>query len=393
MILFCKYKEKYPQAFTHFTSANPRITFDKIDEDSMYNTRQWYIQNEYRNRSINKQFIMLKAFLRYIDEQDGYSIPARCLNYETHLKVIPKTVTFMHFDELMSFLDFVFVNCEERLSRVRDLWCFMAFTSLRYSDLKRLKPVHIKEGKYIDMIAEKTDGRLVIPLTDGAKKIIERRGGKYGPEGFLFDVPANQQMNDSIKEAAAMAGIDREIVDTYFIGTKRYEEVQRYSDVISCHDARRTFVSCSLAMGIPPEVVMKCTGHSGYATMKPYIETATETQVIEMEKCNKSHYRSQIIDMLDKAKEGQLKFILDAVKDIVEGNSSARNSDVCYSTNPDAFQNTEKDDFSIMDAMNDGRLIHLEYQNEDEDDILEDMYDAESILPDKISKHDIDMVL
>ena len=40
--------------------------------------------------------------------------------------------------------------------------------------------------------------------------------------------------------------------------------------------------------------------------MKPYIETATETQALEMEKWNKSQYRSQIIQLLDKADEKEL---------------------------------------------------------------------------------------
>ena len=44
-------------------------------------------------------------------------------------------------------------------------------------------------------------------------------------------------------------------------------------------------------MGIPPETVMKCTGHKSYNTMKPYIETATETAALEMEKWNKNQYR------------------------------------------------------------------------------------------------------
>ena len=32
-------------------------------------------------------------------------------------------------------------------------------------------------------------------------------------------------------------------------------------------------------MGIPPEVVMKATGHRDYKTIKPYIATSDETQM------------------------------------------------------------------------------------------------------------------
>ena len=62
-------------------------------------------------------------------------------------------------------------------------------------------------------------------------------------------------------------------------------------------------------MGIPPQVVMKATGHKGYKTMQPYIDTATETQTLEMERWNKNQFRSQIITQLDKMTENELSLI------------------------------------------------------------------------------------
>jgi integrase len=224
-----------------------------------------------------------------------------------------RTVTFLHYDELLKFSTFQFENGDERLTRARDLWCFMAFTSLRYSDLSNLKTGHINNNR-IDMMTQKTSDHISIPLTDGAINILNRYKGKETEDGHVFDVPTNQKLNDAIKDAAKAAGLDRVIVDTYIIGTERKEEQHQFCDIISCHDARRTFVSCSLAMGIPAQVVMKCTGHKGYNTMKPYIETATETQTLEMEKWNRSQYRSQIITLLDQTDEEGLISILKYLK-------------------------------------------------------------------------------
>ena len=47
-----------------------------------------------------------------------------------------------------------------------------------------------------------------------------------------------------------------------------------------------------------------------YNTMKPYIETATETAALEMEKWNKNQYRSKIINLLDDVDEAFLKSLL-----------------------------------------------------------------------------------
>ena len=45
---------------------------------------------------------------------------------------------------------------------------------------------------------------------------------------------------------------------------------------------RCTFICFALASGIPPQVVMKWTGHSDYQSMKPYIEIAEKTKVDAM---------------------------------------------------------------------------------------------------------------
>ena len=50
--------------------------------------------------------------------------------------------------------------------------------------------------------------------------------------------------------------------------------------------------------------------------MKPYIETATETQTLEMEKWNRNQYRSQIIALLDNAKESELLVALSTLQDL-----------------------------------------------------------------------------
>ena len=144
----------------------------------MYKLRDWYIKNEYRNRTINKQVTMLKGFLKWLNTRDGYEVPATVLNFETNLKVLPKTVTFLTYQELLHFTHFQFEKDESgRLSRARDFWCFMAFTSLRVSDLKRLKAVHIHDGR-IEMYAKKTGEHLTIPLTEEAQRILEKYKGE-----------------------------------------------------------------------------------------------------------------------------------------------------------------------------------------------------------------------
>lgn len=63
-------------------------------------------------------------------------------------------------------------------------------------------------------------------------------------------------------------------------------------------------------------VVMSCTGHSDYESMKPYIEVADETQKMQMEKWNTHQYKSGIIESMEKMTSEQLKQLFEYVKTI-----------------------------------------------------------------------------
>lgn len=312
-------KIRYDMAFRHLIEAIPDITPHNITIESMYTLRQWFLDREYNNRTTNKNCLLIKVFFRWIDKQPGYAIPSEVLQFSTKLKVLAKSVNFLSYDELIKLYKCKFDAGNSHLERARDLWVFLASTSLRYSDLADLRPVHIIEGGLrLQKYTQKTDELISIPLTDIAKEIIKKYSGSEYKHGLLFPVISNQKMNEYIKEAAKIAGLDRLASDVYLVGTKRVENVKKICEIISCHTARRTFVSLSLAMGIRAEVVMACTGHRDIKTMQVYLATANETQALEMERWNTNTYRSQIITLLNKANGDGLKKILENVRMITQ---------------------------------------------------------------------------
>ena len=60
----------------------------------------------------------------------------------------------------------------------------------------------------------------------------------------------------------------------------------RKSDIKGDHTGRRTFIVTTLSLGIPPNVVMKWTGHSDYSSMKPYIDIVDDIKATSMTKLN-----------------------------------------------------------------------------------------------------------
>lgn len=53
-------------------------------------------------------------------------------------------------------------------------------------------------------------------------------------------------------------------------------------EMIRTHAGRRTFICFAIFIGIPPQVVMKWTGHSDYQAMKPCIAIAEKTKADAM---------------------------------------------------------------------------------------------------------------
>ena len=184
----------------------------------------------------------------------------------------------------------------------------MAFTSLRYSDLKRLKVSDVSDD-HIEIYTEKTDVLLNIPLVSYAKALVEKYKGK-GKNGLMFPVISNQNLNDYIKEAAKEVGLDRQVVQVSYSGNTKHETVNKLCDITTCHVARKTFVCSSIHLGIPQSVVMKCTGHSDYRAMRPYIEVADETTARELAKWELQSKKVEIGILLEKVSEEKLDKVL-----------------------------------------------------------------------------------
>lgn len=292
-------------------SFSPDLSFQNLTENKLLALRDWFVeyrtedkngklQHKYRNTTINKYFDFLEWFLRWANE-NGLLIHQETLKFNTCLKEIPTSVSFLTWKELMQFYDFQYPRNKKNLELARDLFCFMAFTSLRYSDLTSLRWSDI-EGKNMNIVTEKTDDRLQIALNDCALSIL-RKYKKTEQEGErVFPPLSNQKLNDYLKEAALLARLKKKWVDEYYTGNERRRDEYKFYQIISCHDARRTFICCSLVLGIPPEVVMKWTGHRDYASMKPYIEISEEAKADYMKRWNKpkENVKSRLISTLEE---------------------------------------------------------------------------------------------
>ena len=277
--------EKFAAVKNHLMNFRTELTFDFFDEKGL-NDYVTYLRDvrEMRNSTIGKQLSFLKWFLRWafkkgVHQNNAYD------SYKPKLKSTQKKIIFLTWEELNKLREFEIPAAKQALDRVRDVFLFQCFTGLRYSDVFNLRRSDIK-GDHIEVTTVKTSDSLIIELNNHSKAILDKYKDVAFEDDKVLPVITNQKMNDYLKELAELAGIDEPVRQTYYRGDERIDEVTPKYALLGTHAGCRTFICNALALGIPPQVVMKWTGHSDYKAMKPYIDIADDIKAYAMSKFN-----------------------------------------------------------------------------------------------------------
>lgn len=273
--------EKFAAVKNHLKNFRSELSFDFFDEEGLTEYVQYLREvREMRNSTIGKQLSFLKWFLRWSFKQGMHSNNAYD-TFKPKLKDTQKKIIFLTWEELNKLREFKIPPTKQALERVRDVFLFQCFTGLRYSDVFNLRRSDIK-GDYIEVTTVKTSDSLIIELNDHSRAILEKYKDVEFENDKALPVITNQKMNDYLKELAELAEINEPVRQTYYKGNERIDEVTPKYALLGTHAGRRTFICNALALGIPPQVVMKWTGHSDYKAMKPYIDIADDIKANAM---------------------------------------------------------------------------------------------------------------
>lgn len=291
---------KFKQLKTYLTGFDPEITFDDFDEKGLTNFVSYLRdKKQFHNTTITKTIKVLKWFLRWATAK-GYNTNTTFVNYSPKFKTAAKKVVFLDWSELMRIYNYEIpengtevtltnangeqytkvVHDAAALRKTRDIFCFCAFTSLRYSDATNLRVSNI-EDNIMTITTQKTADTITIDLNKFALAVLEHyKTPQKG--GFVFPSITNQRMNIYIKDVCELCEINQPITQTYYIGNTRYDETKPKFEFVGTHTARRTFICNALMLGIPSDIVMKWTGHSDYKAMKPYIDITSKAKAKAM---------------------------------------------------------------------------------------------------------------
>lgn len=200
---------------------------------------------------------VLSAFFRWV--KSNYKIEVPALEEYRIGSEIYEDPYFLTIDERNKVFDST--PKSKRLQKIRDLFVFQCLIGARISDLQALtKDNLVEKGKYIEYIADKTikeNPRVCrIPLTAKAQEILKRYDM---PDGSLLPHISPQQYNDGIKELLKSLDISRKVIilDKH---TMTKKSVPIY-EVISSHNARKTFIASLKKAGNDDSVIASMSGH------------------------------------------------------------------------------------------------------------------------------------
>ncbi|MFZ4058948.1 MAG: phage integrase SAM-like domain-containing protein [Ferruginibacter sp.] len=281
------YRSMKNHLLAYQNETKKKVTFDKIDYSFFQSFQNFLIGRTkeikstgatvpmLNNTTIAKQLSTIKTFLNYA-AREGIEVSDKYKGFKISkekLEVI--ALTNDEFENLY-YLD---LSNNERLAKVRDIFCFSCCTGFRYSDLKQLSRTHIKDEEII-LTTIKTNMELNVPLTPLSKAILAKYKAKRKPLPMI----TNQRLNLYLKELCQLAGINDEIEIVRYRGVKRDAIIYKKYEKIGVHCGRKTFATLSLEKGMSTQQVMAIGGWEDYKSFARYVHVTNKLKSVAMAK-------------------------------------------------------------------------------------------------------------
>lgn len=262
----------YTTLINHLSDYNSNLQFADLnkkfaDKFSLYlaqKSKHVKGATNLQNPTINKLIVTLKAFCKWA-KNNKHTASTEWINIK-QVKEIEQRIITLTSNELSIYASHKFE--QNSYAKQRDVFCFATYTGLRFEDLKQVNENNIKKvgsEYYLQINTNKTQQEIKIKLVKQAVIILS----KYN---FVLPIISNQKTNIYIKKGLEIAEINRkETVIVQHLNS--YTTVSKpLCELVSIHDARKTFVTLSLEGGMSISEVMAISTHKDYRSFSRYVQ-------------------------------------------------------------------------------------------------------------------------
>lgn len=162
------------------------------------------------------------------------------------------------------------IELEDKLSIIRDLFIFQLSIFQRWSDVEQNlgKRIFI-ENNTITIIQKKTGKKVVVPVDERAKAILE----KYN---YVLPAVSYRTVEKELKNICKKCGFNQEIECVELRNNEEYRYTVHKYQMIGTHTGRRTAITNALKNDISAQIIKKVSGHTTDESFAKYNRMASE---------------------------------------------------------------------------------------------------------------------
>jgi hypothetical protein len=142
-----------------------------------------------------------------------------------------------------------------RAERVRDLFCIMCFSGLRFGEIQELKRGDISDTAIV--VKSRKGNRRQVPMSVYSQKLIKKYENRYYRDNRALPPVSAVTMNKYLKIIGRDLGFNRMLEDPENPGNKK-----ALFELLTARVAVQTFIMNALRLEIPLDIISNFTGIS-----------------------------------------------------------------------------------------------------------------------------------
>ncbi|MCT3630969.1 tyrosine-type recombinase/integrase [Elizabethkingia anophelis] len=259
--------------------CNQALKLIDLDMDFHSNFIIYHQSKNHSDSTINKDFKMIKAILRFAENKQKYRVNASYKDKDFTFNESQSFDTYLNYDEIEQLTALELKD--DRLDRFRDFFVCNLWFGCRVSDMQNISSANIENGNTVLIPEMKKVGKKVkIPIHKSVLNILRKRNGRFPFEDTKLNTSFEVTYNKLIKEICRMAGITEKIYGAKRKGENGTNVLNYYEkcDLITTKTCRKSFATNLYTSGkLSKESIMAITGHSDIKSFNAYVvDTAND---------------------------------------------------------------------------------------------------------------------
>jgi integrase len=241
-----KMKTFYSQLKDFSSSTGDALLLGMVNQQFSEKLIEYYREKGLRDVSIKKNLDLLRWFMNWCHKKE--LIFNR--DYE-QIRFIPEKTEDVHRDYFLKWSElcnfYSFTDLAKKEEWCRDIFCFIAFTGIRFSQIGKIKKDSIK-GRYV-ILGETANKRIF--LNRFSEELCKKYENKYYRNNAFFPIVSLITFHKHLKSAALKAKLNRSI---YVPASAEKTDFRFLHSLISAQTAINTYFANSVYLDIPERI-------------------------------------------------------------------------------------------------------------------------------------------